>query len=81
MDHAPDAEVQLELEALQVVLAVVEVDPVRRCDDGMPADARQERSQPVGVVGITKKELHAAAPILARALTLGQPSPGGFVEG
>ncbi len=44
---------------LRILGGLVEIDAVGRADDGTPADARQERREPVGVGGITKKELHA----------------------
>src|SRR5918996_5292808 len=58
VEDAPDAEVELELEVLGVLGGVVQVDAIRRAYDGVPADAREERSEPVGVRGIPQEELH-----------------------
>ena len=50
MEDAPDAQVHLHLQKRQVVGVFVEIDPVGRRDYGTPADARQERGEPVRVV-------------------------------
>src|SRR2546423_484390 len=54
VEDAPAAEVQLALEGRRVLGGLVDVDWIRRADDGTPADARQERRKPVGVAGIVQ---------------------------
>src|SRR5579859_4209869 len=76
MDDAPDAEVQLDLEALRIVLVLLDVHAVRRHDDGVAADAREERGEPVGVAGIAYEELHGAAPSSLPRHAGGSPRPG-----